>query len=571
MVGKTAEADELEATVEDAGATAKFALPTQLNDRLVKGGRQLWAGLGILATLGGAVGLFQVVSGGTQTEQARMLDMIAEGRLTADEAERLAIAFAPDAESASLSAGELREIASDATSKQRKALALIADPETRDEGIALWEASAETAEDWRDLSELVQGSRPEVALQAATKALDLDPKNFDNAVAVYKANSALDMNVEARRILARHADAAKTPIHRAMAQHALISEMAINGVDAAQSPDLIIAAETTLADLEPIVRSLPADRILTRRMIEDDPASLASELRCNVGILKIHDPARYAEGAEQTRQCAREWVGLKGNLTKPAWKEISRLAIQAYGYAAYGYYQANDFGQAITAYDEGARLAADIEAPTPQEKATRYTMQSWGGYLHHLEGNHAEGRFRLEALYDDMLSETEANPASGLLLTTLASIAGQRIDGLYIGEDPQRETLALEMLEDIGRLLQTAPETPAALRAYSTVLSAILRSAADSSDPAAIDITPRAVDRFITHVRSLQNGDVDGKKTSETWALRLLADHEIRVGSKASVEDSLSRIETAAAEITNPATRKSYIDYVTAERARLSR
>jgi len=143
----------------------------------------LWTGLGALATLGGVVGLVQVFSannaGGLSagaSSQDVLMEMVKSGDIDVADAERLAeLLYGEDGRSDSEG---LKDIAESGTVRQKKAIAMLAERHTREEGLTLLEAEAKTGADWRLVAELAYGFDAKRALSAVKKAIALDPEDF---------------------------------------------------------------------------------------------------------------------------------------------------------------------------------------------------------------------------------------------------------------------------------------------------------------------------------------------------------------------------------------------------------
>ena len=169
---------------ETTGETAPskpVAIP--LKERASKTVKVLWTGVGALATLGGVVGLVQVFSANNSgslpagaSSQDVLMEMVKSGDIEVEDAERLAELLY--GENGSTDTQGLKDIAESGTDRQKKAIAMMAERHTRDEGLSLLEAEAKSGADWRLVAELSYGFDPERALAAVKKAIALDPEDF---------------------------------------------------------------------------------------------------------------------------------------------------------------------------------------------------------------------------------------------------------------------------------------------------------------------------------------------------------------------------------------------------------
>ncbi|MEP3655207.1 MAG: hypothetical protein ABJO36_09960 [Litorimonas sp.] len=154
-----------------------------LKEHASKTVKVLWTGVGALATLGGVVGLLQVFSannaGGLSagaSSQDVLMEMVKSGDIDVADAERLAeLLYGEDGQSDSEG---LKDIAEGGTARQKKAIAMLAERHTREEGLTLLEAEAKTGADWRLVAELAYGFDAKRALSAVKKAIALDPEDF---------------------------------------------------------------------------------------------------------------------------------------------------------------------------------------------------------------------------------------------------------------------------------------------------------------------------------------------------------------------------------------------------------
>lgn len=156
---------------------------TPLKERASQTAKVLWTGVGALATLGGVVGLLQVFSasngGGLAagaSSQDVLMEMVKSGDIDVADAERLAeLLYGEDGQAGTEG---LKDIVESGSARQKKAIAMLAERHTREEGLTLLEAEAQTGADWRLVAELAYGFDAKRALSAVKKAIALNPEDF---------------------------------------------------------------------------------------------------------------------------------------------------------------------------------------------------------------------------------------------------------------------------------------------------------------------------------------------------------------------------------------------------------
>ena len=198
---------------------------TQTNAADVKFGaaektkKALWALPGALATIGGIVGLYQFVLSPTpsvsiaERTQTELLEMVSSGKMTAKEAQAFAQTL-KDLNTAEVAENALpvkaegtpsditktaAELAASEDPKKRMAIVLLADKQTRKDGIVMLEGTAKTSDDWLDVAELSWGWDNDRTLEAARKAVTLDPSNYEALSLLASAQIANNEFKEARK------------------------------------------------------------------------------------------------------------------------------------------------------------------------------------------------------------------------------------------------------------------------------------------------------------------------------------------------------------------------------------
>ena len=153
------------------------ALRRTLPQRLVRPARLAWGALVVLATLGGVLGLFQILAGNASSPRdTRQLvaTMVAEGRIEADQAEAMIDLF----EGTDGGQAALAEAVESGSDTELEAFALLAAPSTRQRGLDLLEAAATTADEFHRVSQLAGRTDPELSLRSARDAVARAPSNL---------------------------------------------------------------------------------------------------------------------------------------------------------------------------------------------------------------------------------------------------------------------------------------------------------------------------------------------------------------------------------------------------------
>lgn len=136
-----------------------------------------------LATIGGVLGLYQFMASSSpapaNTTDSLLVAMVAEGVLSDEQAGNLTKILS---ESSVRSGAESADTIKSALEEQDKetliAMAKTYDESTREEGLDMLEAVAETSEDWLTIAQVSFGSDSQRSLDAAEKAVRLDRDNF---------------------------------------------------------------------------------------------------------------------------------------------------------------------------------------------------------------------------------------------------------------------------------------------------------------------------------------------------------------------------------------------------------
>ena len=543
-------------------------------------GRKAWTILGGLATLGGVLGLIQLVSGGMspRTEQARMLDMIAEGELTASEAERLAVAFAEPGGDAVLSSGELRDITVEADSRQREALALMADPDTRIRGIRLWEDEAETAEDWRQLSELVAGADPDTARRAARIALRMGPGDFDNALALAEITMREGSEEQAWKVLSEHAEVARTPVERALAAEAklhLLSESA-TGMGRADIDETVAAGERALAGLAPVLAEQPSSGLVGAGDVFSHPLRVVAGLQ-----------ASLARQADARADYPAMEVALEGAMDaygrlKPVLTDGARTRVRD-DYAAlfYRLYTAETGqGKYMEAAETLEGLEADLERRLASGEARATTLRSW---LHNTRALRADAladagesetaRSVIREAYREALEDLRDDPSNSALQYSV-----ERLHGTYLNLDfktaaPDRHAFVTRSRDDFLPFVGRVPGDEIVGRLLNTTIHTGANGAFVSGDP---EDTLGTIDRLREMEEALNDFelaemDAEEVKKLRTFTLIMMAQTEERVGTPERARAYWKAALPLSQELEDTRLSRSYSGFAKAALARLER
>lgn len=281
--------DETEHNNSDA-PTIKLS---PLRERASKTAKGLWTAVGALATLGGVVGLIQVFSTGSSaslgksvSSQDVLMEMVSRGDIDVDDAERLAeILFGQD--SGADSEG-LQDIVEGGSDRQKEALALLAERHTREEGLTILEAEAETGADWRLVAEFAYGFDPKRGLSAVKKAIALDPEDFRAVTLMSQIQVQTGDFASAQRSAKTAELLATTPSERVMASRSSLNIL-ISGTNITDMPAGVKSLEKALEPYTQVVETTPLPpRFKTIQEAEIHPVYLRAASRQGIATANLY-------------------------------------------------------------------------------------------------------------------------------------------------------------------------------------------------------------------------------------------------------------------------------------------
>ncbi len=264
----------------DSSETGAKMTTLPLWDRASRTMKVLWTGLGALATLGGVVGLFQVLSmnalsdkSAEKSGQEKIIEMVQSGDVSLEEAERLARVLYGDESAPDGNVTEaIQTLATSGSARQKEAIQMIGLRHSREEGFDILEAEAKTSDDWLLLAELSYGRDIERSLKAIRKSIALNPDNF-RAVALLSQIQARKGDYTAAERSAKTAEMlADTSLQKVMATTSTLGIL-ISAGGVADMPDAIAALEREMAALEAQsdIETLP-ETFASKREMENHPA-----------------------------------------------------------------------------------------------------------------------------------------------------------------------------------------------------------------------------------------------------------------------------------------------------------
>lgn len=258
-------------------APPQTRLDTQkLSRRAQQTWRWLWGLIGVLATIGGVLGLYQFLESSRSPDlppatQQLLLGMVDEGVLSVDQAERLVGLLSGTAEGATPQATEeLVEAVKEGDYKTLRAMALMYDEDTRREGLEALQVNAETSEDWLRIAELAYIKEPDLAAEAASKSIALDPENFRAVTLLVQIYAIQGDYQKATRSAATAEMMARTPTELLEATLA-----SLNVAMAGRNPEQIEAKSQAMSDAlegyKPIFEKAAVPKSFTVNEIDKHP------------------------------------------------------------------------------------------------------------------------------------------------------------------------------------------------------------------------------------------------------------------------------------------------------------
>lgn len=354
----------------------------RIKDGMLTTGQAIWGLVGMLATLGGVLGLFQFFSSLDDRPSANadtlLVAMVAEGVISEEQATNLTNALTgsadglePDEESTLKSAVE--NLDKDAI----VAMANMLNKETYTEGLRLLEASAESADDWLELAKLAWGRDIELCLRAAERAVVLNPDSFRAVTLLVQAQAAAGNYKQAVRSAETARIIASTPAERLQAESA-ITNVYVMGRDV---DNVEISLEGLQAEIEAfssVAQSAGFSQSLTGATIYDHPVHLiANALSGQAYALTVLQNYDQALGAIST---SNEWYErLRPHVTDNVLIEVQKAEIRNRKMLAGVYVKQEDKENAYLVFEDVISMWQELTA-MGDASARESLAVEWSGY-----------------------------------------------------------------------------------------------------------------------------------------------------------------------------------------------
>lgn len=292
-------------------ASKKTLVQAKLSDSVKSTGRIVWTAIGVMATLGGVLGLYQFFQPSQpNTRDATgtlLVAMVAEGVITSEQAENLSNALIEP--SVEITVEETVSLKAALDEQDKDAIVAMAKMLTRanyEEGLNLLEASAETADDWLELARLSWGRDRERSLRAAEKAVALDPDNFQAITFLIQAQAAFGDYKKATRSADIADMLASTPSERLGASAARLNTY-ILARDAVAVEDMLGDLQAEMDNFVPIAEAAAVPDHLSADKFSDHPVWILSsaETAKATALLALED----YETSAQAINTANELLG----------------------------------------------------------------------------------------------------------------------------------------------------------------------------------------------------------------------------------------------------------------------
>lgn len=203
---------------------------SQMRDRMSAVGRVIASAAGAIATIGGVIGVYQLVASpndkttGIETAQDMIVAMVDQQVISLEDASRIAFALSGESRPNGEGAAEsIQKIAATGTENQRKAIQLLSERRTREEGLELLKSEAKTSSDWQTVAIFANGTDSELAIEAIKKSIALEPDNFESLTLLSRLQSSKGDFADARRSVATASLLAETPLEKLYAAQSTLS------------------------------------------------------------------------------------------------------------------------------------------------------------------------------------------------------------------------------------------------------------------------------------------------------------------------------------------------------------
>ena len=473
-----------------APASPRARVDTQkLSLRAQQTWRWLWGSIGVLATIGGVLGLYQFLESSRGTDlpaatQQLLLGMVDEGVLSVDQAERLVSLLSGTAEGATPQATEeLVEAVKEGDYETLRAMALMYDEDTRREGLAALEANAETSEDWLRIAELAYIKEPEIAAEAASKSIALDPENFRAVTLLVQIYAIQGDYQKATRSAATAEMMARTPTELLEATLA-----SLNVAMAGRNPEQIEAKSQAMSEAlegyKPIYEKAVVPKSLTVNEIDTHPFWVWAVSHQVLASANAH-LKNYSASHEQLDIAITNFEkilpAVPDDYTATTLKRISGV----YGDKARTYHRAEDFDAAVKANARSIKVKEDLAA-SGNKAAIEFLPVDYVGHgqlLTSLERYEEGIEFYKKALdFSEeqlALKPEDKNLKDAVPLLRLQWIMAKRSKG----QSEAYKDSALEFLQNQQDEIISDPEDFANYRSYLSTVNAIARLETTVPDP----------------------------------------------------------------------------------------
>ncbi|MEO1028093.1 MAG: tetratricopeptide repeat protein, partial [Pseudomonadota bacterium] len=191
-------------------------------------GRIIASSAGAIATIGGVIGVYQLLASPSKpaisSTQDMIVAMVDQKVISLEDASRIAFALAENGEQGQSGAAEsIQKIAAEGTDNQRKAIQLLSETRTREDGLELLQAEAETSSDWQTIAIFANGTDNDLAIEAIRKSIALEPDNFESLTLLSRLQSNNGDFADARRSAATASLLAETPLEKLFAAQSALS------------------------------------------------------------------------------------------------------------------------------------------------------------------------------------------------------------------------------------------------------------------------------------------------------------------------------------------------------------
>ena len=297
---------------EPSSAPKKAFDQAKLTDSVKSTGRLIWTAVGVMATLGGVLGLYQCFDPSESNDRdatgTLLVAMVAEGVITDEQAQNLTNALTePTAE---LTVEETVTLKAALDEQDKSAIIAMATMLSRQdylEGLKLLEESAETADDWLELARLSWGRDRERSLRAAENAVALNPDNFRAITFLIQAQAAFGDYKKATRSADIADMIANSPMERLGVSAARLNT-SILARDVTAIEEMLGRYQTAIDDVTPIAEAAEIADRLSVEQFEDHPVwvmSLAETTKATA-MFNLED----YEAAVRAINASNQWLDL---------------------------------------------------------------------------------------------------------------------------------------------------------------------------------------------------------------------------------------------------------------------